>query len=153
MLPHAFFRTVQAAILLSLAIAAPAHAGGYWKCEQGAWTAIGSPTHEKPVKACGETLAIPRDEANCLSAGGTWGRAGIFPAPICRVPTTDGGRVCADTDECEGYCLAKPTPAQMDQITARNKLEILGTCTPYHPSFGCMAVVREGYVSGILCRD
>lgn len=73
------------------------------------------------------------------------------------MPTHDGGRVCGDTGECEGLCLAALTRAQYDRVKkwthARQKLAILGKCTPYTPMFGCMAIVREGFVTGITCLD
>jgi len=73
------------------------------------------------------------------------------------MPTHDGGRLCADTGECEGLCLATLTSAQRDLVKqwthGRQKLKILGKCTAYSPVFGCMAIVKEGFVTGIMCRD
>jgi hypothetical protein len=98
-------------------------------------------------------LEIPRTQRACENAGGRWGRAGLFPKPICTMPTHDGGRPCADVGECEGLCLAALTPSQRDLLMQREKLEILGKCTPSSPVFGCMALVKEGFVSGLLCKD
>jgi hypothetical protein len=69
------------------------------------------------------------------------------------MPTHDGERPCADVGECEGLCLAALTPAQRNLVIKREKLQLLGKCTPYSPVFGCMAIVKEGFVSGIMCRD
>jgi hypothetical protein len=73
------------------------------------------------------------------------------------MPTHDGERPCADVGECEGLCLAALTPAQRDLaknwIRLRQKQQILGKCTPYVPIFGCMAIVKEGFVTGMMCRD
>jgi len=73
------------------------------------------------------------------------------------MPTHDGGRLCADTGECEGLCLAALTPAQLDLaknwIRLRQKQQMLGKCTPYVPILGCMAIVRNGFVTGIRCQD
>jgi hypothetical protein len=100
-------------------------------------------------------LELPRTQAACEQAGGRWGPAGLFPHPICKMPTHDGGRVCGDNDECEGVCLAALTQAQRDRLMrgARQKLAILGKCTPITPVFGCMAIVEKGFVTGMLCRD
>jgi hypothetical protein len=69
------------------------------------------------------------------------------------MPTHDGGRVCADVGECEGLCLAALTPALRDLLRKREKLELIGKCTPHTPVFGCMALVKAGIVSGLLCAD
>jgi hypothetical protein len=128
-------------VLLAIALwfvgASGASAAGYWTCSDGKWTAVGQPQHGVPVKSSGSLLEIPRTQADCEQAGGNWGRGRIH----CRVPTHDGGRVCADTGECEGLCLAALTRAQIDLVrTWRHtgqKLETLGKCTPYVPVLGC----------------
>lgn len=128
-------------------------AAGYWTCSGGGWLAVGDPQHTMPQKLCGSRLEIPGTQLACENAGGKWGRAGLFPKPICRMPTHDGGRTCADIGECEGLCLAALTPAQRDLVIKRQKLPMLGKCTPHMPVFGCMALVKEGFVSGLQCRD
>jgi hypothetical protein len=131
----------------------PAEAAGYWSCADGQWTAIGSPRHPKPVKTCGSEFAVPETEGECRAAGGRWGPVGIFPAPICRVPTRDGGRICGDDSECEGHCLATLTPAERREAMAGKRFIRSGQCTPHRPVFGCMAVVEKGVVNGVICRD
>jgi hypothetical protein len=134
-----------------------APAAGYWTCSGDAWVAVGDPEHPVPSKMCGSRLEIPRTQPACEQAGGRWGPAGLFPRPICRMPTHDAGRVCGDVGECEGLCLAALTPAQRDVVKTwthgRQKLQLLGTCTAYSPIFGCMAIVERGFVTGITCRD
>lgn len=133
------------------------HAAGYWSCSGGAWVAVGQPQYAMPLKKCGTQLEIPRAQLGCEQAGGRWGPAGLFPKPICRMPTYDAGRTCADDGECEGLCLAELTPAQRDLVKkwtgGRQKLQVLGKCTAYAPVFGCMAIVKQGFVTGIMCRD
>jgi hypothetical protein len=106
---------------------------------------------------CGAQLETPRTQAACEQAGGHWGPAGLFPKPICRIPTHDAGRPCGDVGECEALCLAALTPEQRDLLVrpphGQRKLEMMGTCTPHSPVFGCMAIVEKGFVSGIQCRD
>ena len=130
-----------------------AYATGYWACSAGAWVAIGHPEHPLPSRQCGSQLEIPETQLACEQAGGKWGRAGIFPKPICKVPTHDAGRPCADAGECEGECLATLTAAQRDLVMKRQRLQILGKCTAYAPIFGCMAIVEKSFVTGIMCRD
>jgi hypothetical protein len=144
-------------VALALPAAAPmcgaAIAADYWQCIGGAWAAVGHPDHPAPTRACGSRPTLPRDQAGCEAAGGRWGPAGLFPAPICRMPTHDGGRLCGDNDECEGRCLAALTPAQTEQLRAHQPVSALGTCTPVVPVFGCQAAVDKGLVRHIICMD
>jgi len=141
-------------IMLAWAVApSPAHADSYWTCSDGEWFAIGKPTHAKPAKPCGSRLMIPGTRVACDAAGGSWGKVGLFPQEICRVPTHDAGQECADTGECEGTCVAALTPAQVDGLRKHVKLRMHGQCTPYVPVFGCMALVEQGFVSRLICRD
>ena len=152
--PRTLGLSLLSAVLLWTGSTASSQAAGYWTCTGGTWIAVGKPQHATPLKSCGSQLEIPRTQLACESAGGKWGPAGLFPKPICRTPTRDGGRVCADVGECEGLCLAALTPAQRDLlIKKRQKLELIGTCTPHMPVFGCMARVKEGFVTGLLCAD
>jgi hypothetical protein len=146
-------RSVLLALLLWIGPTSFAYADGYWTCSGGKWIAVGQPQHAVPLKVCGSELDRPQTQLACEQAGGRWGPAGIFPMPICRMPTHDGGRPCADNGECEGLCLAEPTPEQRQLILKRQRLQLLGTCTPYVPVFGCMAIVNQGFVTGIMCRD
>ena len=141
------------AVLLWAANPSVAQSPGYWTCSDGNWISVGRPQHAPPVKVCGSRLEIPRTQLLCEQAGGRWGPAGLFPKPICKIPTHDAGRICADTGECEGLCLAALTPAQRYLVNKRQKLQVLGKCTPSVPIFGCMAIVKEGLVTGLLCAD
>jgi hypothetical protein len=69
------------------------------------------------------------------------------------MPTSDAGRVCTDDGECEGHCLANPNPVQHDLPKQRRTLAMMGACTPHRPVFGCMAIVKKGFVTGLECRD
>lgn len=145
--------SISSAVLLWAVSASVAQPPGYWTCSDGKWTSVGHPQHAPPLKICGSRLEIPRTQLLCEQAGGRWGPAGLFPKPICKIPTQDAGRICADTGECEGLCLAALTPAQRDLVNKRRKLQVLGKCTPSMPIFGCMAIVKEGFVTGLLCAD
>ena len=151
--PFAYALAVLAAAFFCIGSTAVSHAAGYWKCSSGAWVAIARPQHAAPLKTCGSHLDIPHTQDACEKAGGKWGRAGLFPRPTCKIATRDGGRICGDADECEGLCLAPLTPGQRDLLRKHVKLSILGKCTATMPVFGCMAIVNEGFVSGLLCKD
>jgi hypothetical protein len=154
---HTLGPSVLLAILLWVASTSFGNAAGYWACSGDKWVAMGEPQHAMPLKSCGSKLEIPSTRLACEHGGGRWGPAGIFPRPICRMPTHDAGQSCADDGECEGSCLAALTPAQRDLakqwIPLRQKQQMLGKCTPSAPVFGCMAIVKEGFVTGIMCRD
>lgn len=126
---------------------------GYWTCSGDRWIAVGAPGYAKPLKRCGSTLPVPRNRPDCESAGGRWGPAGLFPKPICRVPTHDGGRLCGDSGECESLCLSPLSPDQRDMLRQGHKLRLLGRCAPVVPLFGCLAIVKKGVVTGLECRD
>lgn len=150
--------TGRAAVLAAVVfwcsgIATAAAEPGYWRCSAGMWTAVGEPQTPAPSRVCGVEPVIPTDRTNCERAGGNWGPAGIFPKPICRVPTSDGGRACADDGECEGRCLATLTPGQRTEVQNGGRIEILGACTSVTPVFGCIAIVEKGWVARILCAD
>ncbi len=146
-------RTALAVLLLALGGTSLARAEGYWTCSGDKWIAVGQPEHPVPLKSCGWVLQMPRTQADCEQAGGRWARAGLFPQPICTMPTHDGGRVCADNAECEGLCLAPLTPDQRALVVKKQKVRVAGTCTPHTPVFGCIAIVNRGFVAGIMCRD
>jgi hypothetical protein len=154
---HTLGPSLLFAILLWAGGASSGHAAGYWTCADDKWVAVGDPQHAMPSKSCGSRLEIPDTQLGCEQGGGRWGPTGIFPRPICKMPTHDAGRTCADDGECEGSCLAELTPAQRDLAIkggpSRQKQQLLGKCTPSVPTFGCMAIVKEGFVSGIMCRD
>jgi hypothetical protein len=150
---RAFALAVMIAVCLLAGSPSLAGAAGYWSCSGGKWIAVGNPHHAMPSKTCGFQMVIPRTQAACEQSGGRWGPAGLFPQPICKMPTHDGGHVCADTGECEALCLAALTPAQRDLLGNRRKLKLLGKCATVAPLFGCLAIVNQGYVTGLECRD
>lgn len=141
------------ALLLLLVPTSPAAAAGHWECRAGAWVGVGGPTHPRPLRACGDKPAVPRSEADCLRAGGTWRRIGIAPGPSCAVPTRDGGRICGDGGECEGLCLAAPTPDQRRSLAAGLAVPLVGKCTTRRPVYGCMYPLVKGRVGRGICRD
>ena len=124
--------------------------------------AIASPTAGKPTPVVGDQAAtptnavveIPKDKETCLAMGGKWGRIGIGSREECNLPTVDGGKVCTDTRDCEGMCLAELSPAERDQLV-KNKapLATKGKCTQWRIVVGCIARLEDGQVKTILCID
>jgi hypothetical protein len=131
----------------------PARAAGYWTCRDGAWVGVDAPRHAKPLRRCGAAPSLPTTESACRAAGGRWGRAGLFPRPICTLPTRDGGRVCGDGGECEGTCLFDTTGDRSTMFAAPPRGPVTGVCTRARPVFGCMIEVTRGRIGRRICRD
>ena len=127
--------------------------GGYWACVNSNWVQVGSPAYEQPIIDCAPRMSLPGTADACTSAGGKWGPIGIFPRPVCRMPTVDAGRTCGDDGECAGTCIADLSEQQRDRVIAGGMVRTLGRCTPARPAIGCLAVVKRGYVDTIVCLD
>lgn len=84
-------------------------------------------------------------EAECKAKGGYFGKLGIGShPPECNLPTSDKGRRCTSSSQCEGYCLAIGTPKEGD--TAR------GLCSDRQKLFTCRIYV-EGGLARHVCVD
>jgi hypothetical protein len=79
--------------------------------------------------------------------GGKWGIFG--QKETCNIPTTDGGKVCSDSRDCQGSCLADVTQNDL----TKGAVTIQGKCTPWKITQGCLALVRDGKVYNILCTE
>ena len=75
-------------------------------------------------------------EVQCEYVGGQFIEGnGIF---ICSLPTSDGGKECLDSDECEADCLASEGAKDGD--------EVAGSCAGYTANYGYF--VESGKVTG-----
>lgn len=131
----------------------------YWIANQSVPTLVArTPTPmvaTTPTARPAKTLApIPSDRATCEALGGRWARIGLAPGESCNLPTSDAGKICADSSECESLCLADLSRADQDRV-ARTKtpLAASGKCAPWRVVVGCIAVVENGMVKTILCID
>jgi hypothetical protein len=89
---------------------------------------------------------LPRSASACEQSGGVWtqfgdgnGGFGFF----CRLKTTDAGKECASTSQCQGVCLAKST--------WRNPLEH-NACSDEVFLHGCFTEFSSGSLRSI-CQD
>ena len=90
---------------------------------------------------------MPLSEAECEKAGGSWwspGMPGNRNPKVCDLPTSDAGRACRDSEECEGYCLSDATPIL--------KIFVRGQCSKFQHIVGCQGVVVRGRVA-TTCVD
>ena len=148
----------RSALLWSLLLAAGAAAAGegYWECRGGHWIAVDAPAHPMPLKECGALpRTTPTSAGSCVEQGGKWGAIGIFPAPVCSLPTRDAYRPCGDSNECEGPCLAELSAEEKQSLIrgAAPGLSRLGKCAAHVPVMGCVAKVERGVVRRVICFD
>jgi hypothetical protein len=69
----------------------------------------------------------------CLSRGGV-PKYGLFQGPTCANKTVDEGESCTDSDQCQGFCIAK-------KMNSRK-----GKCTSTDAVFGCVFEMYDGEV-------
>lgn len=92
--------------------------------------------------------------SDCLASGGRWEVLG-FSGPGCNLPTSDGGKACRASQDCESACLADPDQVdvmpgnhillqkKIDQLNSQ-KGEKIGACSPWIENFGCQVWLQGG---------
>jgi hypothetical protein len=87
---------------------------------------------------------VPKSEAECLRAGGSWTVLGL-PYPdkpkMCDLPATDKGKSCTDSKECQGIC----EPPESVAIGASAS----GACSAYVSNFGNVRHLKGGKVESL----
>jgi len=83
-------------------------------------------------------------EAECLREGGQWTQLGRAPVQQCLRQTTDAGKACSDSAQCEGQCMAPEGAVDGAQVA--------GQCSVDTNPFGCQQRVRGG-VASTICVD
>ncbi len=101
-------------------------------------------TQQFEQPAVQNTVIIPTDKESCEARGGEWKIWRDIPdaTPECNLPTTDGGKRCTDSSQCESYCQA---PKGTD-IGA----EVVGECYKFKIAI-CMQEVRNGVADAKWC--
>lgn len=105
------------------------------------------------VRPTKPVIPIPQDQATCLAQGGKWGRIGLAPQEQCNLPAPDAGHVCNDSSECTGLCLADLSAEEKERLRQRTPIPTSGQCSRWVIVVGCVAVVENGQVKAIVCRD
>ena len=85
--------------------------------------------------------AVPQTAAECGARGGNWTTLGIsYPGKpkVCDLKTTDSGKACSDSSECQGSCVAP------DSVVSG--VNASGTCSAYVSNFGNVKLVEHGKV-------
>jgi hypothetical protein len=86
--------------------------------------------------------------AACRACRGDWGRHGLSPEEGCNCRTEDFGASCADNSECEGQCLADAPGEMMVDPGPPRRGFFVGQCSEFRASFGCHAVLADGFNLG-----
>jgi len=78
------------------------------------------------------------NEEECLDAGGEWGLFYYGGTLQCNLPTSDAGKECTDSSQCEGNCEAKES--------AEIGSEDTGMCAENKLPYRCMMKIENGVV-------
>jgi len=82
-----------------------------------------------------------KDKETCEALEGNWSRRGLGGLLSCSLPTSDAGKVCRNSFECQSYCIA-------DERWANE-----GKCYHETATVGrCLYYVNKGIVSSV-CTD
>ena len=97
------------------------------------------------------TPEFPQGQASCEAQGGRWGRIGLSPREECNLPTSDAGKECLFSSECEGLCVAELSREEL-AAAAHKAIATTGKCSAWRIVVGCMGVVEAGLVRPV-CID
>lgn len=118
----------------------------------GTWDAavVKTPPGAVPCSFGPNILALPPadgrcDQAACKAAKGTCVWGGFGCVEVCALLTTDVGKICSDSSECQGSCLADEKVPKGTQTK--------GTCSPTMIGRGCSNPIVKGVASGHICAD
>ena len=92
---------------------------------------------------CRKTILfqLPETREACREQGGAWGRIGARPVEQCNLRTSDSGKACTDSSQCESACIGESISSTV------------GKCSEWRITVGCRAILQNGRVPGILCAD
>lgn len=99
-----------------------------------------------------KSAKIITDKESCETLGGSWGKIGLSQEESCNLPTSDAGKECSDSGECEGSCIAELLQEDWNKAV-QGVVYTKGKCTAWKITVGCHAFVESRKVQGILCVD
>ena len=106
------------------------------------WTCCPEPVRDES--------ALLRVRESCESQGGFFVEV---HGGICQLPTTDAGKVCSDSSECEGFCEANLVPGELSKIASGEQVKKAGACGQWKNFFsGCFYIIEDGAVER-FCAD
>lgn len=128
-----------------------------FSCRQeanGTWRDVSCGDLDSNLSNNSSNSSYPADKDSCESQGGQWGPVGLSPKEICVMPTTDAGKVCSDSRDCQSACVANLSVADYNNLVKYHiPIHTTGRCTAWKVGVGCNAYVENGVVNGILCVD
>ena len=94
----------------------------------------------------------PKTQKSCVAVNGMWHEE----KNICVLPTIDSGKVCNDSKECAGECLAVLAPEEENLLKrepGQHTLYKLGYCSQWRPILGCRPRIEHGQINHITCDN
>jgi hypothetical protein len=89
----------------------------------------------------------------CKSKGGIWGIIGLSKEEKCNLPTSDSGKICSDSEECKGSCIAEVSEKEYKSLRGGDsKIQRKGKCSEYEINVGCLPFVNKGSIH-MICVD
>ena len=89
------------------------------------------------------------DKSDCDSNGGKW-MGSPYGINYCSYPTSDGGKVCTDSNQCEAFCIIEDwsslTSAQIEGTE-----NVTGICQYYTHVLSCMTEVVNSKAQATIC--
>lgn len=95
---------------------------------------------------------LPSDESSptdvverslCWLGGGRWEVLG-FSGIGCNWPTSDAGKPCTDSSQCESWCFARRLGGFENPTGEFFPAEPWGSCSPWKANVGCHVAVEQG---------
>jgi hypothetical protein len=81
-----------------------------------------------PFKISNKALAAAH--AACEQCQGTWGHFGVNKHEGCNCKTADGGKLCHDGEECQGYCVFQRYDGEAHEEGICSENKYLAGCYP-----------------------
>lgn len=97
-------------------------------------------------------FTIPKTKEECVAKNGVWKKMGPRPTESCNLKTLDSGKVCENSHQCEGVCLANLSSDQLREGMKGKLFKTNGQCSEWVIVMGCRAYVDSGRAS-VVCAD
>lgn len=87
-----------------------------------------------------------KTSASCKAKGGSWEKIGKPQREGCILPTSDAGKNCTDSKQCQVACITSKENIQPGT-------QVTGQCHDSTYQFGCRTYVADGKAEATLCID
>ena len=95
---------------------------------------------------------FPQDQKSCEQQQGQWKKLGLGIQEECNLLTADVNQACADSEECEGYCLAQLSEPELLKAQQNKIVTTNGYCSEWLKVVGCQVFVQNS-VAYYVCID